>query len=64
VPHWDNYGWPSTYPRTLALIRSLEGTVLSWELCPEPEYWHWRILQPGEVPEALREHVVGEEIRW
>lgn len=41
----------------LDLIRRLEGTVLSRELCPEPAYWHWEVLMPELLPDLLKQDV-------
>jgi hypothetical protein len=42
----------------------LQG-VLSPELCPEQEYWHWDVLKPEELPEWLKENAeYYGEVRW
>ena len=49
----------------LSRIKGLQDAgIIGRELCPEPDYWHWPILKPEEVPDNLRQFVVGNEIRW
>jgi hypothetical protein len=39
------------------LIRQLEEDgVLGREQCPEEYYWHWPVLQPEKLPEALKKN--------
>lgn len=39
----------------LQLIRQLElDGILDFELCPEPDYWHWRVAQLDLLPEILK----------
>jgi len=40
--------------------------VLGKELCPEPDYWHWHVLQIDEIPVWLKPyyHEHCNEIRW
>lgn len=39
--------------------------VLSSECCPEPNYWHWHVYQPGKLSSRLASiYIVYGEIRW
>lgn len=39
----------------LKIIRQLEfNGVLDFELCPEPDYWHWRVAKVDQLPECLK----------
>lgn len=41
-----------------------EGT-LSSELMPTPNYWHWDVLKPEELPDYFKpEYQQLGEIRW
>jgi hypothetical protein len=49
----------------ISVIRDLsEQGVLSRELVPEPDYWHWRILKPESIPDSIKHLIVDDEIRW
>lgn len=40
----------------LQKIRLLEAAgILGDELCPEPDYWHWPVLKPEELPEDFKQ---------
>lgn len=38
--------------------------VLGRELMPEPDYWHWAILKPDELPEDMKYWVPFGEVRF
>ena len=39
--------------------------VLSSELCPTPNYWHWNVLEPEKLPDHFRpDYLSYGEIRW
>jgi len=39
--------------------------VLSSELCPTPNYWHWDVLEPEKLPDHFRpDYLSYGEIRW
>lgn len=49
----------------LARIKDLElNGVLGPELCPEPDYWHWAIHKPEELPEEFAEFLELGEVRF
>lgn len=38
--------------------------IVGRELCPEPEYWHWPILQPEKLPEEFKHFIRLGEVRF
>lgn len=42
----------------------VKAGVLGRELCPEPNYWHWYILKPEELPEKFKFFIPLGEVRW
>jgi hypothetical protein len=47
------------------IYKLVEEGVLDREECPEPNYWHWTVLQPEKLPESLLEiYKEFGEIRW
>lgn len=51
----------ATYKEILELE---EAGILGPELCPTPDYWHWAILKPYDMPEHLAHYNVLGEVRW
>lgn len=37
-----------------AKLHALESAGVIRELCPEPNYWHYEVLKPDELPEAMK----------
>lgn len=42
----------------------IDQGILDREACPTPDYWHWRILKPDELPEEYAEFIPLGEVRW
>jgi hypothetical protein len=38
--------------------------ILGRELCPEPTYWRWPILEPDKLPEKFKDSIPLGEVRW
>lgn len=36
----------------------VESGVLGPELCPEPTYWHWPVLDPERLPQKFQADLV------
>ena len=40
---------------TLNMINELvDSGILGSEQCPDPNYWHWPVLQPDRLPDWIR----------
>lgn len=54
----------SRWDKLFAEVKQLvEDGVLGAELCPEPTYWHWPILQPEKLPQKFHEFIDYNEVR-
>jgi hypothetical protein len=42
----------------------VEQGILGRELLPEPDYWHWQILDETRLPDNLRHFIPIGEVRW
>lgn len=42
----------------------VDDGILGRELCPEPKYWHWQILDADRLPEKYRIFIELGEVRF
>lgn len=50
----------SELTRLQKINRMIDAGIVGFELCPEPDYWHWPVLKPKELPEDEWENFIGD----
>lgn len=50
--------------RLQKINRMIEAGILGPELCPEPDYWHWPVLKPAELPDDQSENFIGDHAAY